>query len=76
MKAQEFDQRFDEGEEIISALDLAQAKRPNAAQQTISIELPVWIIELIDREASNLGVTPLSIIKTFLVEHLAINSHS
>ena len=29
MKAQEFDQRFDEGEEIISALDLAQAKRPN-----------------------------------------------
>ena len=74
MKAQEFDQRFDEGEEIISTLDLDQAKRPNAAQQTISIELPVWIIELIDREASNLGVTPLSIIKTSLVEHLAINS--
>lgn len=76
MKAQEFDQKFDDGEDMISALDLAQAKRPNAAQKTVSIELPVWMIELIDREASNLGVTPQSIIKTSLVEHLAINSPS
>jgi len=76
MKAQEFDQKFDDGEDMISVLDLAQAKRPNAAQKTVSIELPVWMIELIDREASNLGVTSQSIIKTSLVEHLAINSHS
>jgi hypothetical protein len=73
MKAQEFDQMFDDGEDIIQHLDLSQAKRPRSDRKTVSIELPIWIIESIDREANRLGVTPQSIIQTSLTEHLAVS---
>lgn len=76
MKAKEFDQKFDEGEDITQVLDLSKAKRPLCAQKRVSIDLPVWMIELIEREASRLGVTPQTIIQTSLTEHLAANNHS
>jgi hypothetical protein len=72
MNAKEFDQKFDDGEEdIIEMLDLSKAKRPFSTQKRLSIDLPIWMIELIDREANRLGVTPQTIIQTSLTEHLA-----
>lgn len=76
MKAQEFDQKFDNGEDITQMLDLSQAKRPLSARRKISIDLPIWMIELIDQEANRLGVTPQTIIQTSLAEHLAVNNPS
>jgi hypothetical protein len=70
MKAKEFDQIFDDGEDIIQHLDLSKASRSRTAQTTVSIDLPIWIVESIDREASRLGVTPQSIIETSLTKHL------
>jgi len=73
MNSKEFDQKFDDGEEdIIEMLDLSQAKRPLAAQKRLSIDLPTWMIELIDREAKRLGVTPQTVVQNFLAEHLAV----
>jgi hypothetical protein len=66
MKAQEFDQMFDDGEDIIQHLDLSQAKRPRSDRKTVSIDLPIWIVESIDREALRLDVTQQSIIQTSL----------
>ncbi len=72
MNAKEFDQKFDDGEEdIIEMLDLSKAKRPFSTQKRLSIDLPIWMIELIDREANRLGVTPQTIIQTSLTERLA-----
>jgi hypothetical protein len=71
MKAQEFDQKFDDGEEITHLLDLSKAKRPNVEQAIVSINLPIWMIELIDREADRLGVTPQTIIQTSLASQFA-----
>ncbi|WGV27557.1 type II toxin-antitoxin system BrnA family antitoxin [Halotia branconii] len=76
MTAKEFDQKFDDGEDITEMLDLSKAKRPLSAQKKVSIELPIWMIELIDQEANRLGVTPQTIIQTFLAEHLAVNNPS
>jgi hypothetical protein len=73
MKANEFDQKFDDGEDIIQHLDLTKANRSRSNQTTVSIDLPVWIVESIDREAQRLGVTPQSIIQTSLTEHFAIH---
>jgi hypothetical protein len=73
MKAQEFDQIFDDGEDIIQHLDRSQAKRARSDRKTVSIDLPIWIVESIDREANRLGVTPQSIIQTSLTEHLAVS---
>ncbi len=72
MNTKEFDQKFDDGEEdIIEMLDLTKAKRPFATQKRLSIDLPIWMIELIDREANRLGVTPQTIIQNSLAKHLA-----
>jgi hypothetical protein len=70
MKAKELDQKFDDGEDIIQHLDLSKAGRSRFAQTTVSVDLPIWIVESIDREASRLGVTPQSIIETSLTKYL------
>jgi len=73
MNAKEFDQKFDDGEEdIMEMLDLSKAKRPLANQKRLSIDLPIWMIELIDQEANRLGITPQTVIQNSLAEHLAV----
>ncbi len=74
MKAQDFDQKFDNGEDIIHLLDLLTAKRPNVEQAIVSINLPIWMIELIDREADRLSVTPQTIIQTSLASQFALHN--
>jgi hypothetical protein len=77
MNAKEFDQKFDDGEEdIIEMLDLSKAKRPLANQKRLSIDLPMWMIELIDQEAKRLGITPQTVIQNSLAEHLAVSTSS
>ena len=73
MNAKEFDQKFDDGEEdIMEMLDLSKAKRPLANQKRLNIDLPIWMIELIDQEANRLGITPQTVIQNSLAEHLAV----
>jgi hypothetical protein len=70
MKAEEFDRRFDEGEDITAALDLANVRRPGYEQRRVNVDFPVWMIESLDREARRLGVTRQSIIKVWIAERL------
>jgi hypothetical protein len=70
MKAEEFDQRFDRGEDVTSELDLAGARRPGLEQRRVNVDFPVWMIESLDREARRLGVTRQSIIKVWIAERL------
>ncbi|HHP7232737.1 MAG TPA: type II toxin-antitoxin system BrnA family antitoxin [Xenococcaceae cyanobacterium] len=71
MKAQDFDKKFDEGEEdIIENLDLSRMKRPAHQQKRVNVDFPLWMIEALDREASRLGVARQSIIKLWIAERL------
>lgn len=71
MKAEEFDKKFDAGEEdIISQLDLSAMRRPGHEQQRLDLEFPIWMIEALDQEASRVGVSRDSIIKVWLAERL------
>ena len=70
MKASEFDKKFDNGENIIDELDLAQARRPGEEIKRINVDFPAWMVAALDREARRLGVTRQSIIKMWLAEHL------
>jgi len=74
MKANEFDARFDRGEDMTNFLDLAQAKRPAYEQKKIDIDFPIWMIEALDQEAKRLGVTRQSIIKVWIADRLASSS--
>ncbi|MGW0231554.1 type II toxin-antitoxin system BrnA family antitoxin [Actinopolymorpha singaporensis] len=70
MRAEEFDRRFDEGEDVSSSLDVAAARRPGLEQRRVNVDFPVWMIESLDREARRLGVTRQSIIKVWIAERL------
>jgi hypothetical protein len=70
MKAKNFDQQFDDGEDITSSLDVSKARRVQQTQKRVNVDFPLWMIESLDREASKLGVTRQSVIKVWLAERL------
>lgn len=70
MKAEEFDKKFDNGEDISEYLDTAQAERSGQKQKRVNVDFPIWMIESLDKEAKRLGVTRQSIIKVWIAERL------
>jgi hypothetical protein len=68
MKANEFDKKFDKGEDISKYLDLSRASRPGRDQKRVNVDLPKRMIESLDKEARRLGVTRQSIIKVWIAE--------
>lgn len=70
MKTEEFDQKFDNGEDVSNHLDLSKATRPGRVQKRVNVDFPVWMIESLDREAKRLGVPRQSIIKVWIAERL------
>jgi len=70
MKAEEFDRKFDDGEDITADLDVASARRPMREQRRVNVDFPSWMVESLDREARRLGVTRQSIIKVWIAERL------
>ncbi len=70
MKADEFDKKFDDGEDITVELDLSRAARPGHEQRRVNVDFPFWMIDALDREATRLGVTRQSIIKVWIAERL------
>jgi macrodomain Ter protein organizer (MatP/YcbG family) len=70
MKAKEFDKKFDEGEDISRYLDISKARRPVQEQKRVNVDFPVWMIQLLDKEAKRLGVPRQSIIKLWVAERL------
>lgn len=71
MKAEEFDRRFDESEDVSEFLELSHASRPAYKQNRVVATL---MIEAIDREAKRLGVTRQSIVKAWIAERLERHS--
>jgi hypothetical protein len=70
MKASDFDNKFDSGEEIIDLLDLSKARRPGLEAKRVNVDFPEWMVASIDKEANRLGVTRQSIIKFWVAEKL------
>ncbi|MCK5032434.1 MAG: CopG family transcriptional regulator [Calditrichia bacterium] len=70
MKAEEFDSKFDNGENIIEYLELSKTTRPGQEQKRVNVDFPVWMIQMLDKEARRVGVTRQSIIKIWLAERL------
>ena len=70
MKAREFEEKFDRGEDITSDLDLSKARRRNQESKRINVDFPTWMVESLDREAKRLGVPRQSIIKIWIAEML------
>lgn len=70
MKAKQFDERFDRGDDVTGALDMRGARRPGLEQRRVNVDFPSWMIEALDREARRLGVTRQSVIKIWIGDRL------
>ena len=70
MKASEFDKNFDEGKDISKYLDVSKARRPAQEQKRVNVDFPLWMIQLLDKEAKRLGVPRQAIIKVWVAERL------
>jgi hypothetical protein len=70
MKAREFEQAFETGEDLTPYLDLTRARRPGQEQKRVNVDFPIWMVHSLDREASRLGVPRQSLIKVVIARHL------
>jgi hypothetical protein len=70
MKAKEFDRKFDEGEDVTPYLDLLKIRNPAQEQKRVNVDFPIWMIQILDKEAKRLGVPRQSIIKMWIAERL------
>ena len=70
VKARDFGKKFDEGADVSKHQDLKNAKRPEREQKRVNVDFPVWMIQLLDKEAKRLGVPRQSIIKVWVAERL------
>lgn len=70
ISAEEFDQKFDNGEEITQYLDLSTSHRPGLESKRVNVDFPQWMVAKLDREATRRGVTRQGLIKMWLADRL------
>ena len=64
--AEEFDRRFEAGEDVSAFMDVSKAKRPGRKLQRVNVDFPEGFLAEIDREAERIGVPRQAWIKTAL----------
>jgi hypothetical protein len=70
MKAEEFDEKFDNGEDISAYVDWSKLRRPNLEARRVNVDLPAWMVDRLDKEARHLGVARQSVIEMWIAERL------
>ena len=71
ISAEEFERKFDNGESVLEYCDLTLVESAALEHQRVNVDLPLWMVKGLDKEAQRLGVTRQSVIKTWLAEKLA-----
>ncbi len=75
MKTEDFDKRFDNGEDVSQYLDFTKARRPGRDQKRVNVDFPGWMIQSLDKEAKHLGIPRQSLIKVWIAERLEQKVH-
>ena len=70
MKAEELDKKINAGEKMTVYLDVSKARRRREEIKRVNVDLPLWMIHSLDKEARRIGVPRQSIIKLWLAERL------
>ena len=70
MKATEFDERFDAGEDMSAYVDWTRARRLNVEAKRVNVDFPTWVVAGLDRQARKLGITRQALIKMWIAERL------
>lgn len=70
ISASEFDEKFDNGEDISEYIDFSKAEQPNKKHKRVNVDFPVWMLNELDSMSKRLGVTRQSLIKLWLADKL------
>jgi hypothetical protein len=70
MKANEFERKFDAGEDVSDHVDWSKARRPNIETKRVNVDFPAWVVAGLDEQAKKLGVTRQALIKFWIAERL------
>ena len=68
--AEEFDKRFDRGDDISAFVDKSTIMRPGIAVRRVNVDFPEWVIRNLDVESKMIGVSRQSLIKLWVSERL------
>ena len=71
MKAREFEERLDAGDDVSDMVAWSKARRPNVEIRRVNVDFPAWVVEGLDKQARRLGVTRQSLIKLWIAERLS-----
>ena len=69
INAEEFDKKFDNGEDMCSYLNKSKAT-VNKEIQRVNIDFPPLLLKQLDKEARKIGVARTALIKIWLAERL------
>lgn len=72
ISAEEFDRRFDDGEDMSDYLDWSTARRPGLEPKRINLDVPQAMAAKLDTHARKRGVTRQALIKMWLADRLEI----
>jgi hypothetical protein len=70
MTAQEFEQRFDEGEDITPFIDMSSIRRPGLEPRRVNVDFPEWMIEKLDWQSRLIGVSRQALVKLWVSERI------
>jgi len=70
ISAEEFDRRFDDGEDMGDYVDWSAVKRPGQDTKRVNVDIPQWMVSRLDAEAKRRGVTRQALIEMWLADRL------
>ncbi|WP_419783762.1 type II toxin-antitoxin system BrnA family antitoxin [Maridesulfovibrio sp.] len=68
--ADNLEQKFDDGEEVLDFFDLDSASRLNTENKRVNVDFPAWMVIALDREAKRLGINRQAVIKTWIANRI------
>jgi hypothetical protein len=72
IKAEVFDQVFDQGGDISSYVDATSIRRPGTEPRRVNVDFPEWVIHSLDQHSKMIGVSRQSLIKLWVAERLQV----
>lgn len=74
LTAEQIDKKFDDGEDVLEYFDLEnpQVNAPlrSVEQKRVTLTMPNWMIQGLDKQAADLAISRNAVINTYLAEKL------
>ena len=70
ISAEEFDRRFDDGEDMGDYIDWSSARRPGLEKKRVNVDFTDHMVHRLDYEAKKRGVTRQALIKMWIADRL------